>query len=75
MNNSNISLTEMLSTTHELSIFKTSAITNFVAFRWNSNGFAQHTFGAIVNLFFVIGLVIYVQHVYINNVPGYIPGV
>jgi len=61
------SLIDAIANSDELEIFHTDVIMDMVEFKWKQFALGQHKVGCFFNFLYMVGITIYIQHTYIDN--------
>lgn len=59
-------LMDAVANSDELGIFKTDLIKDMIDYKWNTFARRQHLFGGFVHLCYVIVLIMYVNHTFLD---------
>ena len=62
-----INLADDLANTDEIDLFDSNTIQDFIEFKWNEVGQTHHLFGFGIHILYLIGLIWYTKHIYIEN--------
>lgn len=62
-----INLADDLANTEEIDMFDSHTINDFIDFKWNEVGQSHHMFGFFIHVLYLVGLIMYTKHIYIEN--------